>query len=725
MDVRPTGQVEREELIAALQAREQFLTGILGGVESLVAVDREWRFTFVNDAAAATMKTRPAEVIGEDARRFLPVDIVEQAGSAMREAMSLRRQTDVVLADGRGGYVQCLAFPLADGGLAISVRDVTERVRGERELRESRRLLQTVLENSRDGINMLDLGTGRYVFMNDAQVALTGFSVEEINGISADEAYDRVHPDDRHISVEQQRRIVAGEDTDALVEYRWKVKSGEYRWFSDRRRLVRDESGTPVALVGISRDITDAKLAEDALRASEERYHSLFESIDEGFALAELVRDPAGRAVDYRYLDINPAFERELHLTRAEAVGHLRSEVAAEDPDVLAACAAAVEGGCAFRWELYSRAWERWFDATVLPRDGDQFALLFEDVTGRKAAESALRDSEERFRGVFTSGAAAIAVGDMSGHLVLVNDAFARLLGYAPDEAAELDYVAITFPEDLERELPFVGEMLSGERDAYQLEKRYVRKDGSLVWVDLHVGILQGDDGEPRYAIAVAVDVTERKRAEDALRETTAAQAAQAERTRIARDLHDSVTQALFAATLRAEALLVRNDLPAPALRDIRDVRRLNRGALAQMRTLRLELRGDWLEDVPLEQLLGYAVEAAESRCSARIDLEVQGEGALPPGAHVALYRICQEALNNVARHSGATQVSVRLDLAADEAHLRVRDDGFGFTFESIDPSHLGLRSMRERAEEAGAALAVETAPGAGTTVTVDWPAPG
>jgi PAS domain S-box-containing protein len=147
-----------------------------------------------------------------------------------------------------------------------NLRDVTEARQAGQALRDSEERLATVLENSRDGINMLDLASGRYVFMNDAQVALTGFTMEEINGISAEEASERVHPDDRAISVEQQGRVAAGEDIDEPVEYRWRVKSGEYRWFSDRRKLARDEHGKPVALVGVSRDITDQKLAEEALQ---------------------------------------------------------------------------------------------------------------------------------------------------------------------------------------------------------------------------------------------------------------------------------------------------------------------------------------------------------------------------------------------------------------------------------------------------------------------------
>ena len=140
----------------------------------------------------------------------------------------------------------------------------------------------------------------------------------------------------------------------------------------------------------------------------------------------------------------------------------------------------------------------------------------------------------------------------------------------------------------------------------------------------------------------------------------TAAQmeeAAREERSRLARDLHDSVTQALFAATLKAEALTLTDDvLPDGAGRVAEEVRRLNRGALAQMRTLLLELRGDALEDVPVGQLLRHLVEAAEGRSGVKIELTLRDDGETPPALHEPIYRIAQEALNNVTRHAGASQ---------------------------------------------------------------------
>jgi PAS domain S-box-containing protein len=151
------------------------------------------------------------------------------------------------------------------------VRNVTQRKKAEEALKDSEKRFRIIIENSRDGINMLDLKTGKYVFMSPAQVKLTGFTAEEISNISSEEAYERTHPDDREITIAQQKRVAAGEDVSEPVEYRWKVKSGEYRWFSDSRKLVRDEQGQVTAMVGITRDITRRKKVEETLQQAQSK----------------------------------------------------------------------------------------------------------------------------------------------------------------------------------------------------------------------------------------------------------------------------------------------------------------------------------------------------------------------------------------------------------------------------------------------------------------------
>jgi len=132
-------------------------------------------------------------------------------------------------------------------------------------LRESEQRLRMVLENSRDGIHQFDLRRKKYVYMSPAQERLTGFSLDELEGLTEAEAAARLHPDDRPAVDDYLARLVAGERPPEPVQYRWRIKSGEYRWFSDSRELIRDERGEPLALVGVSRDITEQKEAQAAL----------------------------------------------------------------------------------------------------------------------------------------------------------------------------------------------------------------------------------------------------------------------------------------------------------------------------------------------------------------------------------------------------------------------------------------------------------------------------
>jgi len=195
-----------------------------------------------------------------------------------------------------------------------------------------------------------------------------------------------------------------------------------------------------------------------------------------------------------------------------------------------------------------------------------------------------------------------------------------------------------------------------------------------------------------------------------------------AERNRLARDLHDSVTQTLFSASLIAEVLprLTRRN-PSEAERRLAELRQLTRGALAEMRTLLLELRPSRLTEVELGDLLRQLSEAITGRARVPIHLQVEGRCTLPPDVKVSLYRTAQEALNNVAKHAQASQVRVQLRCQNNCVELTINDDGRGFLLERVPPGSLGLTIMHERAEAIDAALKIESQPGQGTGVSVIW----
>jgi signal transduction histidine kinase len=209
--------------------------------------------------------------------------------------------------------------------------------------------------------------------------------------------------------------------------------------------------------------------------------------------------------------------------------------------------------------------------------------------------------------------------------------------------------------------------------------------------------------------------------ANERLREKAAQDAVTAERSRLARDLHDAVTQTLFSTTLIADVL---PDLwamnPPEGQRRLEELRQLTRGALAEMRTLLVELRPNALTDIPLAALLRQLTEAMVSRSRIAIQLSAEGERKLPADVQVGLYRIAQEALNNVVKHAKATQSVVTLRLG-ETVRLTVADNGAGFDPGAVTADHLGLRIMRERAEAIGARFSMYSEPGEGTQVSVVW----
>lgn len=198
--------------------------------------------------------------------------------------------------------------------------------------------------------------------------------------------------------------------------------------------------------------------------------------------------------------------------------------------------------------------------------------------------------------------------------------------------------------------------------------------------------------------------------------------AVSAERSRLARDLHDAVTQTLFATSLIAEVLprlWERN--PEAGRQKIAEIRELTRGALAEMRTLLMELRPTALIDVPLPDLLQQLSEAFTGRARVPVKLDVSKEAVLPANVKIGFYRIAQEALNNIQKHSRATQVEIRMQDLGDQIELSICDDGVGFDTSRRLPDHFGLSIMEERAQSVGAQYTLESQPGQGTKISISW----
>ena len=194
------------------------------------------------------------------------------------------------------------------------------------------------------------------------------------------------------------------------------------------------------------------------------------------------------------------------------------------------------------------------------------------------------------------------------------------------------------------------------------------------------------------------------------------------ERQRLARDLHDSVSQSLFSASIVAESLTSTWEKdPESVVPNLRNLHSMILGATAEMRTLLVELRPSSIIDVSFDSLIERLSDAYRGRGSAAVSVNISGSRTLPPDVQIVMYRIAQEALNNVVKHAGADQVSIELFMDMEEVNLCVRDNGCGFDPSHIPPDHFGIKIMAERARGVDAKLTINSQQGAGTEVTVIW----
>jgi two-component system nitrate/nitrite sensor histidine kinase NarX len=250
--------------------------------------------------------------------------------------------------------------------------------------------------------------------------------------------------------------------------------------------------------------------------------------------------------------------------------------------------------------------------------------------------------------------------------------------------------------------------------------------DGTLVPVYLSVNPLLVE-GMPDCFGLVVIDLTEQKKRNEAVfAAEKAADELLEERQRLANDLHDAVNQTLFSASLIAEVLprMWEKD-QAEARRSLEDLRRLTRGALAEMRTLLAELQPSLLTDSDPGDLLRQLGSSLSSRTNIPVIVSISEKFALPPEVQLVFYRVCQEALNTVALHAKSSLVEINLQhKGAAGVELRVFDNGQGFDPEQVFAGHSGLSLLRERAEAAGARLTITRRSDHGTEVILEWQAP-
>jgi PAS domain S-box-containing protein len=352
----------------------------------------------------------------------------------------------------------------------------------------------------------------------------------------------------------------------------------------------------------------------------------------------------------------------------------------------------------------------------------------------REIAEQ-LRQSEESYRGLFENATEAIFVHDLDGKIIAANSACERLTGYTREEMARMDIGRFLSGQGRDTVKEMVRRQLNGEDVEGPFELGLTKRDGTEAIVELMPSlIIRGE--QPIGVQAIVRDVTEQRRMQANLRFylSQVLKAQEGERLRIARELHDDTAQALTVLSRRLDILVdtlasSKNQLPKEIPERLEELRDQSDRILEGVRRFSRDLRPPVLDDLGLLPALKWLATALEEQHSVAANIRVLGEQhRLPDEAELALFRIAQEALNNVRKHSGASAVEVTVDFRGGGITMVVADNGSGYeipssTSDLAASGKLGIIGMQERARLLGGTLVVNSEPGTGTRVLVTVPA--
>ena len=640
--------------------------------------------------------------------------------------------TQVVDKDGNTRYFHCSAnVALRDSeGKPTAVlevsRDITDQKRIEQALRESESSYRAVVENAAEGIVVVQGQTLRFV--NPAMLSMMGYSEKEL---LTQPFIEFVHPDHREWAMGIHTKRLKGEKVPPVYELKVLDKKGNTIWVENNGILIewRDKPAT----LNFLRDVTERKKAEQAIWASESEKRSILNAISDYIVFHDT-------NLTIRWC--NEAAARSLGMTQRELVGcHCyelwqgRSEPCKGCP-VLGAIEM-VSHNAGIMTTPDGKWWEI-IGEPVLDRDGKIRGAIeiSRDITERKKTEQALRESEERLMILFESAPDTIYLIDSEGRFIDANRAAFELIGFARDEVigkslAELDLLSAEQLSKAEASLKkVVAGKLSGPNE-YNLK----RKDGCYVSIEVRTFPVKIEG--KMLTLGIARDITEHKRTEQELLEHQAKLKSLAsqlslteerERHRLATDLHDQISQSLVISKIKLDQLCkssISNEINEP----LKDISHCLGQIIDDTRALTFDLSYPILYELGFEAAVAeWLTDQIQEKHGIRAEFVDDGhDKPLDDDIRVLLFRNVRELLINVVKHAQAHKVRVAIHKINKHIKISVEDDGVGF--DSVEVASMaakraefGLFSIRERLEQLGGRIEINSEPGHGSTITMIAP---
>jgi PAS domain S-box-containing protein len=486
------------------------------------------------------------------------------------------------------------------------------------------------------------------------------------------------------------------------------------------------------------KEIVERRQAEHEARESEERFSKAFNLSPLRMGILKIRNG--------EMVAVNECWVNDMGFAREEIIGRPIFDLRAWTGAEVVRIRELLKAGKPIRnWEARagtkSGEWRNTLvSAEPIELSGEPCMLFISnDITERKRAEEALRESEELFRTSFESATVGVCLVGVDGRFFSVNHTLCEMLGYTKEELEQMSFNDITLEEDKYIGDTFVSKAINGDVNSANFEKRYVHKAKRVIWAYVSTALVRQSVKGGSFFITYIQDITERKQAEqqlmaktEQLRALTSSvrSAREAEGIRIAREIHDELGSALTSMKWDLEEMgKVASWVDDRALSSrlegkVAVVSGLVDSTIDVVRRISAELRPSILDDLGLAAAVEWQAQQFQARTGIRCNYHCPvAHIDLDPERSTAVFRIFQEALTNVLRHSQASRIDVSLDEEDGEVHLRIEDNGRGILeSERTGLRSLGLLGMRERADLIGGSIEIMGIKGVGTTVVLRVP---
>ncbi len=519
-------------------------------------LDRELRYVLINKKLADTNGLPVEAHIGKKVHDIVPtlvpaiqivVDKIIETGQPLKDH---EFSTENASAPGVKRYWNESWSPMKDSsgeitGFGVVVEDITERKRAEDALQTELQRFYSILSSMYAAI-LLVKDNGRIEFANQNFCDFFGLLdlPGDLTGLTSPKLLEKIedayhHPDEEIARIKEivdRGQPLIGEEIAMLggrtflrdfIPIRINGKSYGRLWnhleITERKQaetvLQEVNEELEVAAEELRQQNEDLMQAQSSLRESEERYRNLFNSMEEGFALHEIICDAEGKPYDYRFLDVNPAFERLTGLKREEAIARTERQLFPDDdPKRIEIYGAVALTGQPIHFETFSKVLNKHYDVYTHSPALGRFASFFVDITERKQMEAALRESEENYRTIVETTNEGIWVVDTETRTTYINGKMAEMLGYSPEEMIGKKSSEFMDEEGKARLGLLLERRRQGINENYEI--KFLRKNGSPLWTITSASPLRDKEGKFAGSLGMLADITERKQVEEALRES-------------------------------------------------------------------------------------------------------------------------------------------------------------------------------------------------------------